>query len=120
MGSGYLTQDYKELKKIDSFFIRHYCWWRPGKYKELRYELIYRKDSQYWKDFEEGLQKVRKNSTTIALMEKEGIDIGGYCKDSVLFNKVLLRPSRTDEARWAKFIDVPHPEAIKNHENFVK
>jgi len=120
MGGGYVTQNYHLLKKTDEFFVRHYCWWRPEEYKQLRYDLIYRKDPQYWKDFENGLQKVRKNSTTIALMEKKNIEIGGYCRDSVLFNKVLLRPSRSDEARWAQFIDVEHPEAIKSHPNFVR
>jgi hypothetical protein len=109
MGSGYLTQDYKELKKIDSFFVRHYCWWRPGKYKELRYELIWRKDEQYWQDFENGLQNIKMNTQNYVF--ESGLDVQ---------NKIIIRPSRQDKARWAQFIDVPHPEAIKNHENFVK
>lgn len=120
MGDGFMSQTYHKLNKTDLFFVRHYNWWRPEPWKELRYELIWRKDPKYWQDFEDGLQKARKNSTIIALMEKKGIDIGGYCKDSVLFNKVLLRPSRQDEAKWAQFIDVEHPEAIKSHPNFVK
>lgn len=121
MGSGYLTQDYAGLKKIDSFFVRHYCWWRPGKYKELRYELIYRLDPQYWKDFEKGLQRIRfisekliKEDLTSLFTSQHIIE---YWYDAI---KISIRPSRRDEARWAQFIDVDHPKVIGNHENFIK
>lgn len=41
-------------------------------------------------------------------------------EDFIIKDKVLIRPSRTDEARWAKFIEISHPKHISNHPNFVK
>lgn len=119
MGSGYLTQNYPELKKIDSFFTRHYCWWRPNNYKQLRYDLIKRSD-QYWKDFEVGLQEIRKMSQRYANYLKPNSDGTINMNMMIPLEKILIRPSRQDEARWVKFIDCEHPNAIKNHPNFVK
>lgn len=111
MGEGYLTQNYSELKRVESFFMRHYCWFRPNKYKQLRYDLIKRND-QYWKDFESGLQQI-KNVSKAYLVN----DVTKWHFDD---HKILIRPSRTDEARWASFIDIPHPKHIQSHPNFVK
>jgi len=121
MGEGYVTQDYHLLKKTDEFFVRHYCWWRPEEYKQLRYDLVYRKDPQYWKDFDRGLNIIRVK--TQEFLEHPRV-IGGsnsrICGERWDGNKITIRPSRQDEARWAQFIDVPHPEAIKSHPNFVQ
>lgn len=122
MGQGYLTQNYPELKRIESFFMRHYCWFRPNEYKELRYDLIKRND-QYWKDFESGLQQIRKASEENIQIESKFKEIGlstfGFLENTGR-NKIIIRPSRTDEGRWAKFIDISHPKHISNHPNFVK
>lgn len=88
--------------------------------------MIWRKDPQYWADFEEGLQEIKKVSEeyvqnksrpdemmTNWITPEETIRINGL-------DKILIRPSRTDEARWAKFIDISHPKHIQSHENFVK
>lgn len=122
MGQGYLTQNYPELKRIETFFMRHYCWFRPNEYKELRYNLIKRND-QYWQAFESGLQQIRKVSEEKVQIESEFKEIGlstfGFLENTGR-NKVLIRPSRHDEARWARFIDIPHPKYIQSHPNFVK
>ena len=108
---GYMSQNYPKLKQIDDFFLFHYPWFVYDGWKELRYELIWRKDEKYWKDFEIGLQEIAMESIQ-------------YCFDHLLVkspkNKILIRPSRQDEGRWASFIDVPHPRHIMNHPNFVK
>lgn len=119
MGLGYLTQNYPDLKKVDSFFKRHYCWWRPDEYKQLRFDLIRRNDG-YWKDFEAGLQIIREKSKTLKLLQHTIVDYAGYASKSEMFNKILIRPSRQDDGRWASFIDVSHPRHIMNHSNFVK
>lgn len=114
MGSGFMTQNYPKLKRVDSFFIRHYCWFQPGKWKELRFDLIHRSDPNYWKDFEKGLQEIRYESEIYADGLKNDT-LRAYPEP-----KILIRPSRQDEGRWAQFIDIQHPKAIMNHENFVK
>lgn len=109
--SGFMSQDYPLLKKTDEFFCRHYCWMVSDKWKELRYELIWRKDEQYWKDFEIGLQEIATESIKYHFDHP----VVKSSKD-----KILIRPSRQDEGRWARFIDVPHPRHIFDHPNFVK
>jgi hypothetical protein len=113
---GFMSQQYPKLKPIDkeSFFIRHYCWFVSGEYKELRYELIHRSDPQYWKDFEKGLQEVRRLSN----MYVEN----GYRLDETAepYDRVVLRPTRNDDGRYAKFITTLHPVHIQSHPNWVK
>ncbi len=105
------TPEEEELcKKVDDFFGFHYCWHMPVPWKQLRYELIWRKDPQYWKDFENGLQEIKMESEDFVEGKLEGNPA----------NKIIIRPSRTDEARWAKFIDIYHPKHISNHPNFVE
>lgn len=112
--SGFMSQNYSKLKKTDSFFIRHYCWFMPEPYKQLRYELIHRSDPQYWKSFDSGLHRIRRESLRI----QDGTAF--RITETPLIDKILIRPSRTDEGRWAKFIDILHPNVIKHHPNFVK
>lgn len=119
--SGFMSQDYPLLKKTDEFFCRHYCWIVSDEWKELRYELIWRRDDQYWKDFETGLQEIQRK--TQEYLEHTAVIT---LSNSPIFGKnwngqkVQIRPSRQDEGRWASFIDVPHPRHIMNHPNFVK
>lgn len=118
--NGFMTQDYTKLKKVNSFFVRHYAWFQPEPYKQLRYDLIYRSNPQYWKDFDKGLQEIR--NMTEMYVDHLRPDKEGFVKMNLIIplDKILLRPSRTDEGRWAKFIDCDHPKTIKNHPNFVK
>lgn len=107
--NSFMGQDYSKLKKTNEFFARHYPWWCPPKWKELRYELIWRSDPKYWIEFEKGLQEIRYLSLGFKPQYLEEFH-----------TKILIRPSRQDEGRWAKFIDISHPKHIENHENFVK
>jgi len=119
--SGFMSQEYPKLSKTNKFFIRHYPWFVYDKWKELRYELIWRKDPKYWQDFEKGLNMIRVK--TQEFLEHPRVIDGSK---SWIYgerwngNKIIIRPSRTDEAQWAQFIDIPHPEAIKSHPNFVQ
>lgn len=120
MSEGFMTQNYPSLRRTDKFFARHYCWWRPEPWKQLRFELIYRSDPQYWKDFDNGLQEIKKHSNDVGKYEDhlEGAEF--ILRPIKVPNKILIRPSRQDEARWAKFIDISHPKHIFNHPNYVK
>ena len=108
--SGFMSQNYSRLQKCDDFITYHYPWFVYDKWKELRYELIHRSDPQYWKDFDDGLQEIRQSSKWI----------NDFGKVMDYQDKIVIRPSRQDEGRYAKFIDIEHPEAIKNHPNFIK
>ena len=108
--SGFTSQNYPALKKVDSFFVRHYPWFTPDPWKQLRHELIYRSDPNYWKAFDAGLDEIREYS-------ERHVQTG---MPANFMPTVVIRPSRSDEGRYAKFIDVPHPSAIMNHPNFVK
>lgn len=113
MGQGYLTQNYPELKKVDSFFIRHYAWFRPNEYKQLRYDLIKRNDD-YWKNFDIGLEWIKLKSEIFVKRQNKG---------NLRYEEpdpVMIRPSRTDEGRYAKFINISHPKHIENHPNWIK
>jgi len=120
MGSGFMSQNYPKLTRCDSFIGFHYCWFVSDKWKELRYELIWRKDPQYWQDFERGLNEIENWSTEY--VDDQNCEQPDYERGEILEmpDKILVRPSRQDEGRYAKFIDIEHPKAIYNHENFVK
>lgn len=106
---GFMTQNYPLLKKTEDFFIRHYCWFQPEPYKQLRFDLIYRSNPEYWEDFDAGLMVIRSRS--------EMYHETGMIPEFAF--RTEIRPSRNDEGRWAEFIDIEHPEAIKNHPNYV-
>lgn len=108
---GFTSQNYPKLKTAESFFIRHYCWMTPPKWKELRFDLIYRSDPNYWKSFNEGLNWIRLKSEVF----KKRSNLKYEKPDDI-----IMRPSRTDAGRFATFIDIEHPKAIMNHPNFVK
>lgn len=109
----FMTQNYSKLKKIDEFIAFHYPWFVSGKWKELRYELIYRADPAYWKNFDIGLEWIKKFSDIFVTRQKLGLK---YEEP----DPIMIRPSRHDEARWAKFIEIDHPKHIQPHENFIK
>lgn len=113
--NGFMSQNYPKLKQIDDFLTFHYPWFVYDRWKELRYELIYRSDPQYWKDFERGLREIRIKSSAY-LHEKNNFI--NHSESST--GPVLMRPSRQDEGRWAKFIDIDHPKHIQNHPNFIR
>ena len=114
--SGFMSQDYPKLKKVDTFFVNHYCWFVYDKWKELRYDLIYRSNPQYWKDFEAGLIEIRMTSQDIV----DNDLLPYYIPKTIMSKKIVIRPSRNDEGRYAKFTNISHPRHIREHPNFVK
>lgn len=118
--SGFMSQNYPRLRKVDDFITYHYCWFQPEPYKQLRYELIYRSNPQYWKDFDEGLQRIAENSKNAGKYEDQLEGNEFILRPIKIPNRIVIRPSRTDEGRYAKFIDIDHPKHIQSHPNFVK
>jgi len=121
MGGGFTSQNYPALKKTESFFIRHYPWFVYNKWKQLRYELIYRSDPDYWKSFEVGLQEIRNASEMYLFHNRLQKPIPvNFRTPFTPVDRITIRPSRSDEGRYAKFIDISHPRHIQEHPNFVK
>jgi hypothetical protein len=94
------SMDYSMLRTAN-ILTYHYNWFRFDKNKELRYDQIVRR-SEYWKEFENGLQLIKYNSI------------------NNIQNEIVLRPSRNDITRFASYINIEHPNAIKDHYNFIK
>ena len=92
------SQNYPMLFPTD-LITHHYCWWRPGKFKELRYDLINRAD-WYWQNFEKGLVNIRNS------------------KDK---NDVVLRShlSENELMRYATHVEFDQPKHVKEHPNFL-
>ena len=77
----------------------HYNWFRFGKYKELRFEQIVRNNPNYWIEYEEGLQQIKKNTGE---------------------QLVVLRPSWKGHIReHAARINLNHPKHIRSHPNYI-
>lgn len=104
----FMTQDYSMLHPT-SLLTYHYPWFKPGKYKELRYALIHR-DPSYWQAFEKGLQQAKEQSIKWT-QGAEKID-----------SDITIRPSSptTSNNRYITFIHINHPKAIIDHPNFIK
>lgn len=101
MLSNFMTQKYPMLYPTD-LITYHYAWFRPGKYKQLRYDQLNR-DKTYWANFDKGLQQIREAGSE---------NVG----DIVLR---INRPEHT-HARWAMYYEIEHPVHIRDHENFIK
>jgi hypothetical protein len=95
----FMTQHYPMLYPTD-LITYHYAWWRPEKFKELRYDQLNR-PQEYWDSFEKGIQKIIKSKDTQ--------------------EDVVIRPSRPPQQthHWASFIDIEHPKHVKQHPNYV-
>lgn len=132
--NGFMSQNYPLLDFTDKFWIRHYPWFVYDKWKEMRYDLIWRSDPKYWQDFEKGLVEIEKNSKYQINLENhikkmEDPEYRELAQKDIMRHAtiprppdkiIVIRPSRTDEGRYARFIDVEHPKHIKNHPNFIK
>ena len=94
----FMSQDYSMLfpTELETF---HYNWFRFDKYKELRFEQIVRNNPNYWTEYEEGLQEIKKNTGE---------------------QLVVLRPSWKNHIReHAARINLNHPKHIRSHPNFI-
>ena len=98
--SNFMTQKYPMLFPTD-LITYHYAWWRPEKYKQLRFEQLNR-HPQYWINFDKGLEEIKSNGN---------IDGGD----------VVIRPdSPVDKKnRYASYININHPKHIKEHPNYL-
>ena len=90
------SQKYPNLFPTD-LITYHYCWFRKGKYKQLRYDQLNR-PTYYWKIFDNALKDV----------------------DSLQYAKICMRPDKEGTFRYVHAVNINHPEAIKNHENYIK
>ena len=95
----FISQKYPMLYPTD-LITYHYAWWRPGKFKELRYAQLNR-SLKYWQDFEKGLKEIKESKN----QSKE----------------IVLRPSFDPQLthHWASFIDIEHPKHVKSHPNYI-
>jgi hypothetical protein len=96
----FMTQKYPMLSPTDLVTF-HYAWWRPGKYKQLRFTQLQR-PAIYWEQFETGLQQIKQNKNNIK-------------------TDVLIRPSREIGSihRNATYFEIDHPKHIKSHPNWI-
>jgi hypothetical protein len=94
------TQNYNMMYPTD-LITYHYNWFRPKEYRDMRYSQIRRED-YYWEQFEYGFMEMEYNTSN------------GITDD------VVVRPSKTNEHRYADYIDIEHPSAIKKHPNYIK
>ena len=93
------SQRYNMLHESD-LITYHYNWFRFDKNKELRYDQIVR-SLEYWRDFETGLSTIKHNSM------------------HNIHDTVVLRPSRNNITRFATYINIEQPNAIKTHPNYI-
>lgn len=93
----FTSQKYPQLT-IFPRYIFHYAWWRPGKYRELRFRQLIR-PKEYSDNFRKALDKAREN--------KE--------------NNIVIRPNRhqDDPLRYITKIEIDHPFHIHRHKNYI-
>ena len=97
----FMTQQYPMLNPTELITF-HYPWWKPGKYKDLRYALLNRQP-QYHMNWNKGLEQIKEN-----MSEDRG--------------DVVLRPDSPVEAtnRYAGYINIEHPKQIREHSCYIK
>lgn len=94
----FMSQKYPQLKLFPRY-IFHYCWWRPGKYLELRFSQLLR-TPEYHKDIRSALKQARENV-------KDKIDLRTTKPINSLYRYIMR-------------IDINHPKHIKDHPNYIK
>ena len=102
--SNFMTQNYPMLYPTD-LITYHYAWWRPDKFKELRYAQLNR-PKEYWEFFEKAMKQI---------LHSKQMQVSSNGRD------VVIRSDRPAEQthRWASFIDIDHPKHVKQHPNFI-
>lgn len=93
----FTSQKYPQLK-IFPRYIFHYAWWRPGKYKDLRFRQLVRPEA-YRDAFKAALQQASENK----------------------LDNIVIRPTRAedDPLRYITKIDIKHPVHILQHSNYI-
>ena len=119
--SGFTSQNYPNLYKIDRFIVYHYCWFVSGKYRDMRFSLIRRGEEQYWKDFASCMDTLNDRAINYINMRKAQIADGALVYRSG--DKALIRPSRDtqlpDSSAYVVFEDISHPKEIQSHPNWL-
>jgi hypothetical protein len=94
----FMTESYPMLHS-SSLITYHYAWWRPEKFKQLRYDQLNR-DPAYWHNYEKGLKAIVNSKNTK--------------------QDVCIRPSHSPQNahHWASYIDIEHPKHVKGHPNY--
>jgi len=90
--------DYNMLYPTD-LITYHYCWWRPGKFKELRFDQL-KRDSMYWQYYRQQLEKVHEAK---------------YSNIKIRYNK----HDQDSSAYIACTCDFDHPSHIKSHDCYI-
>jgi hypothetical protein len=92
------SQNYPMLFPTD-LITYHYAWWRPDKYKQLRFDQLNR-HSGYWNNWDKGLSEIRNNTK----------------------NDVAIRPHLDGNQlmRYATYVEFDQPKHVKDHSNFLK
>ena len=93
---GLMTQQYPMLYPTD-LITYHYVWWRPEKYKKMRFAQLNRGDN-FWETFESACENIK----------------------SLKYNEIRVYPGPKHlTSKWIKFHDIKHPKHIKKHENYL-
>ena len=95
----FMTQRYDMLHHTD-LITYHYAWWRPKKYKQLRFSQLNRSEG-YWDKFNNSLQEIKSAKNKLK-------------------HDLVLREDSDGLSRWASYINIQHPKHIHEHENFIK
>ena len=90
------SQNYPMLYPTD-LITYHYAWWRPDKYKQLRFDQLNRANG-YWNNWNNGLKEIRNNPK----------------------NDVVIRPHLNDNElmKYATYVEFDQPKHIKEHPNY--
>lgn len=92
-----LSVDYflKNFPDSDTYEIHSFeC--SPTIAKDLKKYML-----KYSMEFENGLKTIR------------------YNYENTIPNDIVIRPSRTDNSKFASYINIDHPNDIKNHPNYL-
>ena len=96
--SNFTSQKYPRLILFPKY-IFHYAWWRPGKYKELRFRQLIR-PKHYSDAIRNALNQAHENK----------------------LDQIVMRPDRdhNDLLRYIVRINIEHPTEIIKHQNYIK
>jgi hypothetical protein len=96
--SNFTSQQYPQLQLFPRY-IFHYAWWRPNKYKELRFKQLVR--PKYYSD---AMRAALQQATEAKLKQ------------------IVMRPDRDERSlsRYIVHIDIDHPIEITKHTNYIK
>ena len=94
----FTSQKYPQLT-IFPRYVFHYAWWRPGKYKDLRFRQLIRPEA-YRNAFKSALEQAKYNNQ----------------------DNITIRPDRleADPLRYITRINIDHPLEICTHPNYIK